>query len=641
MSRRAIGRSAAIACLALLAACDGDPGCVDRDLDGLGEGCEAGPDCDDTNAARGEDCDAVPPPDCVASPSATGCPCLVGSATDCYPGPPGTAGVGLCRAGRTRCVSGSWGLCEGSSAPRRELCDGQDQDCDGVADEGVLSPCGGCDPTCTGGAWGDPFVEAGEGLELTDRGDLTLARQTTASATVWAVNSEEATVSRIDSRAAVETARYATGDRSALALEPSRIAVDWNGDAWVANRAFDDVSSVVRVAGVPERCVDRDGDGTIESSAGPADVRPWGEDECVLAHVETGAPREVARALAIDGDRGLDGASGGNAWVGLHDGQAFVEVDGLRGVVLRRIETPGFSPYSAAFDPWGRLWAIDRDGLLARIDPSLEPPGVEVLEVPLSCWLVYGLAVDAEGRVAVTGFSCDTVTVHDPRTGTWSTVRTEPSPRGAAFDGADLWVAHTGGRVSRLGVAPLRVLSTRLLDGEGLSPLETVGIGADGLGHVWAISGRGGPGGVGLATRITTAAGSPVAQVPIGLSPHTQGDPTGLFLFGEPVPEASVTRVLEGCGVGEETEWLRVHVAGDPGTHGRIALEARHAESLSALPASEWQAVGAVPDERPPFALALPRGGVVELRVTLSVSARIGAPRLSRVGIEWLCPGPV
>lgn len=627
--------------IALAAGCDAVAPCVDRDLDGRGEGCAAGPDCDDDNAARDIDCDGVPPPDCELDPTATGCSCLIGSVTDCFAGPPEVAGVGLCTPGRARCVAGHWGLCDGSQAPRAERCDGADQDCDGRSDEGVRSPCGGCTAGCTGEVWGEPFEEDAPALAITHDGALTLARIETASATVWVANSAEGTASRIDAASAIETARYATGDRDgAVALEPSRVAVDWHGDAWIANRAFEGISSVVRIAGTAERCVDRDGDGVVETSTGPDDVRPWGQDECVLASVDVGAEREVARAIAIDGDRGLDGASGGDAWIGLHDGEAFVEVDGLRGVVLRRIETPGFAPYSAAFDPWGRLWAIARDGLLARIDPSTDPPEVRVLEVPLACWLLYGLAVDAEGRVAMTGFSCDRVTLYDPRTERFTSVAVPESPRGATFAGERLWVAHTGGSVSRLSVTPLRLLASRSIASEEIAPLETIGMGADGLGHVWAISSSGGAGAVGIATRIDAETAAPSAQVRVGLAPHSQGDPTGGELRGELVPEGSATRVFEGCGGGEPTRWTRVHVAADLGSRGRVRVEVRHAATVDALGAASWAVLGELPEQPAPFDLALPEGGVIEVRVTLTVTARTGAPRLGRVGVEWRCPGP-
>lgn len=620
--------------------------CVDVDLDGLGEGCAAGPDCDDENAARGVDCERVPPPDCALDPTATGCPCLLGSLTDCFPGRPEQAGLGLCVAGRTRCVAGHWGLCEGSTAPRGEYCDGLDQDCDGRSDEGVRSPCGGCTAGCTGEVWGEPFeaIDAIDDLAITDAGELTLARRTIARTAVWVANSAEGTASRIDGARAIETARYATGDRTALALEPSRVAVDWNGDAWIANRAFEGVPSVVRIAGTTERCVDRDGDGAIRTSSGPTDVLAWGEDECVLASVEVGAAGEVARALAIDGDRGLDGASGGDAWVGLHDGQAFVEVDGARGVVLRRIETPGFHPYSAGFDPWGTLWAIERDGRLARIDPSIDPPDVRVIEAPLACWLLYGLAIDAEGRVAMTGFSCDSVTLYDPRIERWSTVRTEPSTRGATFEGGSLWVAHSGGAVSRLAIAPLRVLGHVSIASDGVEPLETIGMGGDGAGGVWAVSSLGGgdegAGELGVVTRIEAATGAPSAQIPVGAAPHTQGDLTGAELGDEFAPEGSASRAFEGCGAEEATRWGRVHVAAEPGTHGTIRIEVRHAPSVDALGGAAWIELGVVPAARGPFELALAEGGAIEVRVTLAIDGRIGAPRLTRVGVEWTCPGP-
>jgi hypothetical protein len=611
--------------------------CIDVDLDGRGVGCAMGGDCDDANAARGADCDAVPAPDCDADRTLTGCPCLIGSMTECFPGPVERVGVGVCRGGRARCIAGHWGPCTGSETPGRELCDGGDQDCDGLVDEEVRSPCGGCTAGCDGAVWGDPFVEpVGPGLAITGDRRLTLARGEVDSAVVWAVNSGEGTVSRIDSAGAIETARYATGDRDAIALEPSRVAVDWNGDAWVANRAFDATSSVVRIAGDRARCVDRDGDGSIESSEGPDDVRAWGEDECVLASVDVGAPREVARAIAIDGDRGLDGASGGDAWVGLHDGTAFVEIDGLLGTVKRRIPTPGMRPYSAAFDPWGTLWAIDRDGLVARIDPVRET--VEVIEAPLSCWLLYGLAIDREGRLAITGFSCDQVSVYDPARQVWSTIPVAASPRGAAFDGADLWVAHTAGSVSRLALDPLRVVATTSL-GLALDPFETIGIGSDGIGHVWAISGQGATEGRGVATRIDVAITRADAEVAIGSAPHTQGDPTGAQRIGEPVPSGSDERVFAGC-VDGDTRWQRVHLAADVGTHGSVAIEVRHAASEEALGSAPWTAVGGLPDDPSPFALSVPDGGVIALRVTLAVSSRIGAPRVARIGVEWSCPGP-
>jgi streptogramin lyase len=624
--------------LALALGCG--PTCVDADGDGYGDACARGPDCDDTNAARNTDCVAQPAPDCEANPSATGCLCLPGSVSSCFSFEGATPGAGPCRAGAAICRASHWGLCTGEVGPGFETCNHVDDDCDGRTDEGALSPCGGCDATCVGGVWGDgsdPFT-ATDVLEVTDYGELTLARHDYVASTVWAANSADGTISRIDAASAREVARYSTVLGAPHGDEPSRVAVDWNQDAWVANRAFDGQGTLTKIASDPSRCVDRDHDGTIETSSGPTDVRA--DDECVLFTVPIGASMEVPRALAIDGGR-IDGVGGGHAWVGLFSGEAVLEVDGDTGATLRRIPTPSFAPYSAAVDPWGRLWMSSRDGYLARVDPL--SGDVQLTEVPLACWLVYALAIDREGRIGLTGFSCDSVAVYDPHNGGIQRVTTPPSTRGAVFDpSGELWVAHTGGLVSMLDVAPLRVRRTIDLRAAGASPIETVGIASDTIGHVWAVSEHGGEGDLGVASRVDIDGGVVSAQVTIGGAPHTQGDLTGVVRGGAFEPMGSETHLFTGCPNGALTSWLRLHVVADTGGAGRIVLDARHATDEAGLPSAAWTTVGALPDAMEPFDLAsLPEGGVVEIRATLTTSARLGAPRLGRIGLEWHCPGPV
>lgn len=66
--------------------------------------------------------------------------CLPGDTRSCYTGPAGTAGVGICRAGTQTCrADGSgFGACIGEVLPRAEQCNGLDDDCDGSVDEGAL-----------------------------------------------------------------------------------------------------------------------------------------------------------------------------------------------------------------------------------------------------------------------------------------------------------------------------------------------------------------------------------------------------------------------------------------------------------------------------------------------------------------------
>ncbi|HMI92537.1 MAG TPA: hypothetical protein VK509_14280, partial [Polyangiales bacterium] len=209
-----------IAAAAALAVSGCSDECQDADGDGRGEGCEQGPDCDDDNGKLGERCDELART-CAEDRTAEGCPCLPGARRACYSGDEHTLGVGMCHAGMQRCSNEAWSACTGQVAPRRERCDANDDDCDGLIDEGVLSPCGGCDSTCGGGVWGPPtapFEAEGE-LALTVLGELTLARTRVAHQHVWLPNTGDGTLSKVDAELARELARYRVGG------EPERIAV--------------------------------------------------------------------------------------------------------------------------------------------------------------------------------------------------------------------------------------------------------------------------------------------------------------------------------------------------------------------------------------------------------------------------------
>jgi hypothetical protein len=89
------------------------------------------------------------------------CDCVDGRTQPCG------LGLGICTRGTQTCRDGRWGTCEGEGQPRAETCNGVDDDCDGVVDNGCecahgttrrcgVSNVGACtfaNQTCVNGAW--------------------------------------------------------------------------------------------------------------------------------------------------------------------------------------------------------------------------------------------------------------------------------------------------------------------------------------------------------------------------------------------------------------------------------------------------------------------------------------------------------
>ena len=116
--------------------------------------------------------------------------CLNGELQPCYTGPPSTMNIGICAAGKQICNGNKWGSCQGMVLPLKELCDGQDNNCNGKTDEGCNCQSGkkracytgpaatrnksGCkdgEQLCLNGNWGPCTGEKLPEKELCDNKD--------------------------------------------------------------------------------------------------------------------------------------------------------------------------------------------------------------------------------------------------------------------------------------------------------------------------------------------------------------------------------------------------------------------------------------------------------------------------------------
>lgn len=89
-----------------------------------------------------------------------GCSCVNGTTQVCG------QNVGECKTGLKICSSGAWGACVGEVGPTAEICDGRDNDCNGVIDDNIASPplndtqlgvCADSHKSCVSGSWANDY----------------------------------------------------------------------------------------------------------------------------------------------------------------------------------------------------------------------------------------------------------------------------------------------------------------------------------------------------------------------------------------------------------------------------------------------------------------------------------------------------
>jgi hypothetical protein len=234
---------------------------------------------------------------------------------------------------------------------------------------------------------------------------LQLNSQATAFNFIWVAASGRGTIIKIDTATGIILGEYLSSPDGRF-RNPSRTTVDGNGNVWTANRDefIDNAGSAVKI-GLKEngQCVDRNGNGLIDTSTGLGDIRPWSnaggaddnggvstaEDECILVYQRLpNAPN--ARHVSVDINN--------DVWVAGYPffPTIFYKLDGNSGAILDSFSSAaiGCGGYGGLIDANNVLWSagISQNNLLRY---ELSAGSGSCISIPSS----YGIGLDTNGFI--------------------------------------------------------------------------------------------------------------------------------------------------------------------------------------------------------------------------------------------------
>lgn len=352
---------------------------------------------------------------------------------------------------------------------------------------------------------------------------------------IWIANSSQGTVSKINTQTLVEEGRYIVRDDSAG--NPSRTSVNLSGDVAVANRA----GGVVKIRANIEDCQESNGMPGIQTSSGPADILPWGVEECIDWYTpfpQYGTQRPLAwtqgtlnpATCQYENQKIWTSGRAGLSQPGPAD---VVLMDGDTGVVEQTVTIANSSGWAGLYGG-----AVDGDGNFWTVDHDWTSGGSELIRVNMSdftydSWpteleVHYGLAVDSVGRAWLCGGGI--TSRFDPATETWTQpANTTPSGNvygGCMTDGDGiLWHSRNGdGMMLGIDTETLDIVQSHPL------PAYVHGVSIDFDGYVWGVEFAGSN-----AYRLDPATGQ-VDTVSGLVGAYTYSDMTGFALSSAGVP---------------------------------------------------------------------------------------------------------
>jgi RHS repeat-associated protein len=179
---------------------------------------------------------------------------------------------------------------------------------------------------------------------------------------IWVAVSTKGTVVKINTETGAIIGEYFTSPNG-QPRDPSRTTVDQNGNVWATNRAG---NSVVHIGLVENgQCVDRNNNGTIETSTGFNNILAWtnaggantnggvttATDECIIHYTKVNAFGTRHVSVTKDNDIWVSGT-------GVNAGR-FDLIDGKTGVIKRSEPAVGYGGYGGLIDKAGVIWSAN------------------------------------------------------------------------------------------------------------------------------------------------------------------------------------------------------------------------------------------------------------------------------------------
>jgi len=316
---------------------------------------------------------------------------------------------------------------------------------------------------------------------------------------LWVANTAEGSISKINTKTLMEEGRY-YADPNPPAASSSRTSVNIDGHfVVVSNRG---TGTVTKVAANVVDCVDKNGNGNIETSQSGVDLLPWGTDECVLWNVTVNPPPDSY----THGPRGTAWAPGDfnpqtckyenqRVWVGWMDAPLHGNMASFDGATGEQIDTVGldnwspnlnYAPYGAAADGSGHIWFTGVYEELGRIDTTT----LELKRWPGGGIQFYGMTVDGKGNPWFGPYSNGNVAYFDAQTETFHEIPgTNENHRGVAVDGNGMvWVAANPGGTHGCGLNQIDSNTNTFVQFHTFPQCGTpVGVSIDVDGFIWMV----------------------------------------------------------------------------------------------------------------------------------------------------------